>query len=164
MVTCFIGVGSNLGDRLYYINTAIKKIKYLSCTKVIKASKLIETAPHQPGIPQGLYLNGVIQIQTDLTPYQLLQELQKIENSLGRIRTIKNAPRTLDLDILTYGDICLNEDALSIPHPHILQRDFVVKPLAEIAPEMLERLCKAVEKNKGKGGGKGKRNLKREKR
>ncbi len=146
MVTCFIGVGSNLGDRLYYINTAIKKIKCLSCTKVIKASKLIETAPHQPNVPQGPYLNGVIQIQTDLTPYQLLQELQKIENSLGRIRTIKNAPRTLDLDILIYGDISLNEDALCIPHPHILERDFVIKPLAEIAPEVLAGLRKKAPK------------------
>ncbi len=150
MVTCFIGVGSNLGDRLYYINTAIKKIKCLASTKVVKASKLIETAPYKPSLPQGPYLNGVVQIQTDLTPYQLLQELQKIENYLGRVRTVKNAPRTLDLDILTYGDACFNEDALCIPHPHILERDFVFKPLAEIAPEVLAGLRKKTVKYKNK--------------
>ncbi len=141
MVTCLIGIGSNLGDRQYYINTAIKKIKLLLDTRINKISRTIESLP-QGGPPQSQYLNAVIQIETDFSPYQLLKELQNIEYSLGRVRTMKNAPRTIDLDILTYGDISINEDALCLPHPRILERDFVVQPLREIAPEVAKKLLR----------------------
>ncbi len=139
MVTCYIGVGSNLGDRQYYINTAIKKIMMLTATRVRKISRIIETPPHG-GPDQGPYLNGVLEIETELNPYHLLQDLQKIESSLGRVRVIKDGPRTIDLDILTYGELSINECALCIPHPRIFEREFVLIPLKEIAPEVVERL------------------------
>ncbi|MBU0503949.1 MAG: 2-amino-4-hydroxy-6-hydroxymethyldihydropteridine diphosphokinase [Candidatus Omnitrophota bacterium] len=133
MITSFIAIGSNLGERQFYIDMAIKKIKTLLSTRVVKISSIIETAP-LGGPAQGKYLNAVIEIETELLPYQLLQELQKIEFLLGRVRTVANAPRTIDLDILTYSDICINEQGLCIPHPHIAERDFMLKPLKEIAP------------------------------
>lgn len=147
MVTCFIGIGSNLGDREYYIDTAIKEIKALANTRLRKLSKLIESLPR--GSPlQGPYLNGVIEIETTLLPYQLLQELQKIEVALGRVRSVKNAPRTIDLDILLYGDVQIKEESLYIPHPRMLKREFVMKPLEEIAPEAVKKLLKRPEEFK----------------
>jgi 2-amino-4-hydroxy-6-hydroxymethyldihydropteridine diphosphokinase len=139
MVTCYIAIGSNLGDRRYFIESAIKKMRILANTKVEKVSSIIETLP-QGGPPQGRYLNCVLAIETDLTPYQLLQELQKIESMLGRVRTVVNAPRTIDLDILTYSDICMKEEALCIPHPRMLERDFVMIPLSEIASGLVKKL------------------------
>jgi 2-amino-4-hydroxy-6-hydroxymethyldihydropteridine diphosphokinase len=145
MVTCYIGVGSNLGDRQDNINTAIKKIMMLKATRVRKISRIIETHP-QLGPPQGLYLNAVLEIETEFNPYHLLQELQRIESSLGRIRMVKDGPRTIDLDILTYGDLSINEEALCLPHPRILEREFVLGPLREIAPEVVKRLQNKLKK------------------
>ena len=139
MLTCYIGLGSNLGDRQYYINTAIRKTRLLMNTRVIKISKIIETLPD--GNPlQGPYLNCVIKIQTTLSPYELLKRLKIIEADLGRVRTIKNGPRNIDLDILLYGDVRINEDSLCIPHPRMFQREFVMKPLEEIAPRLVKKL------------------------
>jgi len=121
----------------------------LTGTRVKKISEIIESLP-AGGPPQGPYLNAVFEIETDLLPYQLLKELQKIESSLGRLRTVVNGPRTIDLDILTYGDICMNEYALCIPHPRILERDFVTMPLSGIAPKALARVKKQLKKNKVK--------------
>jgi 2-amino-4-hydroxy-6-hydroxymethyldihydropteridine diphosphokinase len=143
MAICYIALGSNLGDRKFYIETAIKKIRTLNGTKVSKVSSVIETVP-QGGPAQGPYLNAVLEAQTSLTPYQLLLELGKIESFLGRVRQVVNGPRTIDLDILTYGDICLNETALCIPHPRMLERDFVIIPLKEIAPELVSKMLKKV--------------------
>ncbi|HOU37107.1 MAG TPA: 2-amino-4-hydroxy-6-hydroxymethyldihydropteridine diphosphokinase [Candidatus Omnitrophota bacterium] len=137
MVVCYIGLGSNLGDRRHYINAALKKMKLLTRTKVRKISGVIETLP-EGGPPQGPYLNAVAEIETDLGPYQLLAELQNIESSLGRVRTMVNGPRTIDLDILIYGDIRMREEALCIPHPRMLERKFVLVPLEEIAPKAIE--------------------------
>ena len=136
MVVCYIGLGSNIGDRQYYINAAVRKLKQLSRTKVRKISKAIETAP-QGGPVQGPYLNAVAELETDLGPYQLLAELQNIESALGRVRAVINGPRTIDLDILTYGDVCMAEEALCIPHPRMLERTFVLVPLKEIAPKAI---------------------------
>jgi 2-amino-4-hydroxy-6-hydroxymethyldihydropteridine diphosphokinase len=141
MVTCYIGLGSNLGDRHYYINTAIRRIRLLMETRVTKISKIIETLP-VGGPQQGQYLNCVIEIQTDLSPYELLKRLQKIEADLGRVSIIKDGPRNIDLDILLFGDAKINEDSLCIPHPRMLNRDFVMKPLEEIAPTLVKGLKK----------------------
>ena len=141
MVTCYIGLGSNLGDRQYYINTAIRRIRSLMETRVTKISKIIEALP-VGGPEQGQYLNCVIEIQTNLSPYELLSRLQKIEADLGRVRIIKNGPRNIDLDILLFGDIKINEDSLCIPHPRMFNRDFVIKPLEEIAPTVVKSLRK----------------------
>jgi 2-amino-4-hydroxy-6-hydroxymethyldihydropteridine diphosphokinase len=154
MVTSFIAIGSNLGERQFYINTAIKKIKVLPSTRVARVSSIIESKP-QGGPAQGKYLNAVIEVETELLPYRLLQELQKIESLLGRVRTVENGPRTIDLDILTYSDICINEQGLCIPHPRIAERDFVLGPLKEIAPLIAARFPRV--KPKKKAGSKPKR-------
>jgi 2-amino-4-hydroxy-6-hydroxymethyldihydropteridine diphosphokinase len=141
MVFCYIGLGSNLGDREHNIHTAVRKMKSLMHTKVRRISRVIETLP-QGGPAQGPYLNAVAEIETSLDPYNLLVELQRIEMVLGRVRTVLNGPRTIDLDILTYGDICIEEDALCIPHPRMLEREFVLLPLQEIAPGVIEKVKK----------------------
>ena len=89
---------------------------------------------------QGPYLNCVAELQTGLSPYELLKALHKIEADLGRRRTVKNASREIDLDILLYGNLRLNDSTLSIPHPRMLKRHFVMKPLEEIAPETAKNL------------------------
>ena len=149
MVVCYIALGSNLGERQYNIESAIRNIRLLINTRVTKVSKIIQT-PAQGGPQQGPYLNCVIEIQTTLFPHQLLKRLQKIEVDLGRIRTIKNGPRTIDLDILLYGDTKIQEDSLCIPHPRMLEREFVMEPLKEIVPDIVEGLRgrKALRKSK----------------
>ena len=131
MATCYIGVGSNIGDRQRFINSSIEELKKVRGIKVKRLSSIYETLPVSD-IPQGKYLNGVIEIETDIGPKSLLKELNKVEERLGRKRTVKNAPRTIDLDILYYGDERLNEKYIVIPHPRISDREFVLKGLREL--------------------------------
>ena len=152
MVVCYIGLGSNIGDRQQYINSALRKLKLLTRTKVRRVSAIIESEP-QGGPVQGLYLNAVAELETDLGPYQLLAELQNIESALGRVRTIANGPRTIDLDILTYGDVSIREEALCVPHPRIMERKFVLVPLQEIAPQVVRQI-KKISKKPVKGAAK----------
>jgi 2-amino-4-hydroxy-6-hydroxymethyldihydropteridine diphosphokinase len=134
MVTCYIGIGSNLGDRRGYIDSAINRLKDNKNIRVKRVSSIYETRPVSD-IPQGDYLNGVIELDTGLSARQLLKELNAIESSLGRARTVKNAPRTIDLDILYYGDSSINEKDLVVPHPMIQEREFVLKGLRELGKE-----------------------------
>lgn len=127
----FIGIGSNLGDRYNNIESAINHLKSVPDVEVKKISSLIETEP-QGGPPQPRYLNGVIKLKTSLSARKLLEVLQKIEHSLGRMRREKNGPRTIDLDILLYGGETIDEPDLKIPHPRMKKREFVMKPLMEI--------------------------------
>ena len=128
---CYIGIGSNLGDREKYIGSAIEKLRALKDVKVKRVSGIYETDP-VGGPRQGKYLNGALELETELEPKELLAKLQAIENELGRKRLVKNAPRTIDLDILLYGDKKIDEPGLKIPHPRMLEREFVMKPLKEI--------------------------------
>lgn len=139
MTTCYIGLGSNLGDRLKNIEQAIAKISQLKGARVEKISSIIETEP-VGGPAQGRFLNAVIGIQTDLSAQELLRSLQNIERDLGRKRLVKNGPRTIDLDILTFGGQKINDINLTVPHPKIKQRDFVLLPLREIAQDIVESL------------------------
>ncbi len=148
MVICYVGIGSNLGDRQQHIRQAVRKIRQVPATKVMNVSPVMESKPCG-GPPQGDYLNAVLELDTGLTPYVLLQSLQKIESELGRVRTIANGPRTIDLDILTYGEYRLDEPALCIPHPRMLERDFVVKPLRAIAPHAVDMVRRLLRRNKG---------------
>ena len=136
MVTCYIGIGSNLGDRQGYIDKAIAALKSSKDIKFKKSSSIYETdpvsGPPVGGSPQGKFLNGVLEIETSLNPRGLLKALNDIEAKLGRIRTIKNAPRQIDLDILYYGQEMIREDGLVIPHPRISEREFVLKGLREL--------------------------------
>ena len=131
MVTAFLAVGSNLGDRKRNIKLAIRKIKRLKNTKILKVSKIILSKP-QGGVAQGNFLNGAISIKTKLSAARLLQALKRIENELGRRKTVKNGPRTIDLDILLYGDRIIERNNLKIPHPRMFEREFVIRPLLEI--------------------------------
>lgn len=155
MEICYIGIGSNLGDRYFYLESAIRRMRLLPETRVLKISRSIETKP-VGGPPQGPYLNAVIEISTGLGPYQLLSALQKIESDLGRVRLEKNGPRTIDLDILTYGNTVIEERALSVPHPCILERAFVLVPLREVAPEAVEKV-KYLLQDRGHKKGRAKR-------
>lgn len=132
MNTSYIGIGSNLGNRQENIKLAVKKINALEDTKVIKLSRLIETKPVGGPSRQSRFLNAVLKIKTNLTPQRLLKKLKKIEQALGRVKTVPNGPRTIDLDILLYGDKIINTKKLVIPHPRMFERDFVMRPLLEI--------------------------------
>lgn len=131
MTICYIGIGSNLGDRRAYIDKAIEGLRSNKNIRVSRVSTIYETDPISD-IPQGKFLNGVIEIETSLDPESLLKELNRIEEGLGRKRTVRNAPRTIDLDILYYGDQLINEKNLMIPHPRIQEREFVLKGLREL--------------------------------
>jgi len=113
------------------IETAIQTLRRTKGIKVGRVSRIYETEP-VGGPPQSKYLNGAIEIETDLKPRRLLSELQKIEEDLGRKRTVKDGPRTIDLDILMCGDIEIDEPDLKIPHPKMKERDFVLKPLKDL--------------------------------
>ena len=131
MVTCYIGIGSNLGNRQENIEKAIEELKKDKGIRFKRSSSIYETEPVSD-IPQGKYLNGVLEIDTDLEPRHLLKELNRIEKRLGREKATKNAPRTIDLDILYYGDKKVSCRDLTIPHPHIQEREFVLKGLREL--------------------------------
>jgi len=141
MSIVFIGVGSNLGDRQDYINRTINCLRKTPDITVDKVSSIIETEP-QGAAGQEKYLNVVVKLETNLAALDLLKELQSIEDSLGRLRSFKNAPRTIDLDILLYGEEVIDEPELRVPHPRMFERKFVIEPLLEIEPELKNKLIK----------------------
>ncbi len=128
-----IALGSNMGDTKRYLDDAVKKIGELKNTTVIKVADYISTKPYG-GVEQDDFLNSAMLIRTLYTPNELLDELHRIENEAGRERTIHWGPRTLDLDILLYDDLVMETSELTIPHVEMHLRDFVLKPLAQIAP------------------------------
>lgn len=132
----FIGFGSNLGERCTYINQALLAISRLPGSSLEKLSSLYETAP-VGYLNQGAFLNGAVLVQSSLEACDLLERLLDIENSLGRVRLERWGPRTIDLDILFYGDIVIELPDLLVPHPEIIKRIFVLEPLSEIAPGWL---------------------------
>lgn len=132
MVTCYLGIGSNLGDRRKNIKLALKKIKTLPDTRIIKVSKNIETDPVGGPATQGKFLNAALKIQTKISALRLLKYLKQIEEELGRAKAVRYGPRTIDLDILFYGDKIINRKELTVPHPRIFKREFVIKPLLEV--------------------------------
>jgi len=134
-VLASVGVGANLGDAQAAVRKAIQDLAALPQSELRAVSSLYASAPLDADGPD--YVNAVVQLQTALSPQALLMALQAIEQQAGRLRPYRNAPRTLDLDILLYGDLQLNRSDLHIPHPRMWQRAFVVLPLAEIAPQMV---------------------------
>jgi len=135
----YLGLGSNLGDREQYINAAITALNHAGIS-VIKTSTFIETEP-QGGPPQGKYLNAVCEARTDLTPNELLHEVKFIEEKLGRKKNVVNGPREIDIDILLYDQLRLISPQLTIPHPRMKERAFVLEPLKEIAPSLVTAAC-----------------------
>jgi len=134
LATVYLGIGSNLNDRRKNIDQALALLQEKG-GEVLRCSTIIETDP-VGGPPQNKFLNGVVQIQTELSPQKLLKVLKEIEITLKRTRTEINGPRTIDLDILLYDNLHINTNELTIPHPRMFDRDFVMKPLREIAPEI----------------------------
>ena len=137
MVTAYIALGANLGNATQTIRQAVIAVAALDQCRVKKTSSLYQTAPLEtlPGRAQGGdYINAVIEVETGLPAPMLLQYLQQIELASGRERPYINSPRTLDLDLLLYGDAQINAPQLTVPHPRMWQRAFVLVPLAEIAP------------------------------
>jgi 2-amino-4-hydroxy-6-hydroxymethyldihydropteridine diphosphokinase len=134
--TVFIGFGSNVGDRLDFCDRAVTLLSLLPHSKVMGVSLLYESEPvndhARPG--SGWFLNGVVQLETDITPKSLLAILQEIERSLGRDEENRSGPRTIDLDILFYGQRVINEPNLIVPHPRMHHRRFVLMPLSELDP------------------------------
>ena len=132
--TVYIALGSNLGDRRASIDAAIARLDAVPGVRVTRRSSLYETAPVGGPAGQGSYLNAVVEATSTLGPDDLLARLQVIEADLGRVRTERDGPRTIDLDILLHGDAVLDSPQLTLPHPRLHERLFVLDPLAEIAP------------------------------
>ena len=128
---CYIGIGSNLGNRRKNIDAAIERLQQAKEIEVKKISSVYETEP-VGGPKQSDYLNAAIEINTTFGPRELLAALREIEDHLDRERSVKDGPRTIDLDILTYGDEKIDEPDLKIPHPRMNEREFVQKPLRDI--------------------------------
>lgn len=131
-VTAYIGLGANLGDPGATLLHAIDDMAALSGVTLVRRSSLYRSAPVASIGPD--YVNAVVEIRTVLTAPALLASLQQLEQLAGRARPYRNAPRTLDLDVLMYGDASIDSEALVVPHPRMRERAFVLVPLAEIAP------------------------------
>lgn len=133
---CFIALGANLGDPVATVQAAILALRELPQTEFIAASSLYRTAPvglrHQPD-----FINAVVELVAVAPAPTLLQALFEIEARFGRRRSVKNAPRTLDLDLLLYGDELSDDPQLTLPHPRLHERAFVLAPLTEIAPQLV---------------------------
>ena len=143
MAIAFIGIGTNMGDRALNIRNAVNSLKLLPNTSVEAVSNIYETEPW--GFKeQSNFLNGVIKLSTELSPRALLGALLGIEAAFGRVREIKNGPRVLDLDLLIYDDVIMNSPELTLPHPFILEREFVLKPLIELISD--EKYTSALNK------------------
>jgi 2-amino-4-hydroxy-6-hydroxymethyldihydropteridine diphosphokinase len=134
MATAYIGLGSNLGDRLTTLRMAIKQLETLG--RIAGVSSLYETEP-VGYLEQPRFLNAVVALDTALPPDDLLLALLGIERNQGRIRSVPNAPRTLDLDLLMVDNMIGETPKLTLPHPRLHERAFVLVPLAEIAPELV---------------------------
>ena len=129
----YVGLGSNLGDRAAYLLLGLSALSRLPETRLLRLSPVYETDPVGP--PQPPYLNMVAELETELSPKGLLAEMLRVEKALGRERRERWGPRTLDLDLLLYGDLVLEEAGLSVPHPRLHERAFVLVPLLDLLPE-----------------------------
>lgn len=132
-VTAYIGLGANLGDARAAVLGAMQAIASIDGVVCTRQSSLYRSAPVDSGGPD--YVNAVVEVQTRLTAPHLLAQLQAIELGAGRKRPYRNAPRTLDLDVLLYGHARIHSAVLTVPHPRMWERAFVLVPLAEIAPQ-----------------------------
>lgn len=131
-VIAYVGIGGNLGDAHATVEDALRRLALVPGTTLSAQSHLYRTAPIDAGGDD--YVNAVAQLSTLLTPHDLLKVLQDIEQAHGRERPYRNAPRTLDLDILLYGELLIDDALLTVPHPRMTRRAFVLIPLLEIAP------------------------------
>src|SRR5947208_12368788 len=132
VVRAFLGLGSNLGNRRRHLREAVAGLP-----DVVAVSPIYETEPVGGPEGQGPYLNAVVELETELTPRQLLEIAQRLEAEAHRVRKERWGPRTLDVDVLLVGDLKVNEPDLVVPHPRMWERGFVLAPLRDLAPELL---------------------------
>lgn len=133
MSVAYIGLGSNIGDKVGNLKRTIVELGKVPGNKVLTVSSFYKTEPVGE-VEQDWFINAAVKIETGLAPRELLKTLLDIERDLGRVREIKWGPRIIDLDILLYDDLVIEEEGLAIPHPYLHKRGFVLTPLAEIAP------------------------------
>jgi 2-amino-4-hydroxy-6-hydroxymethyldihydropteridine diphosphokinase len=142
MTTAYIALGSNLGDRGDYLKRALAALRQDAGIEVTRVSPVYETRPVGGPAGQGAYLNAVAEVRTERTPADLLDVLLTIETSLGRVRKERDGPRTIDLDLLLYGDRIHTDAHLTVPHPRLHERLFVLQPLAQLAPGLMHPVLK----------------------
>jgi 2-amino-4-hydroxy-6-hydroxymethyldihydropteridine diphosphokinase len=135
VTTAYVGLGSNLEDPAKQVETALQELDRLPRTRLVRRSTLHRTAP-VGYLDQPDFINAVAELETDLPAERLLAELQALEARHGRVRSFPNAPRTLDLDLLLFGDLVVETERLTLPHPRMRERAFVLEPLREIAPDL----------------------------
>jgi 2-amino-4-hydroxy-6-hydroxymethyldihydropteridine diphosphokinase len=136
----YLGLGSNVGDRESQIDAALEALNAPDL-RLLRRSSLYETEPI--GFKdQGWFLNMVAEFETDLFPKQLLQRMQKVELGMGRVRTVRNGPRSIDIDILLYGNAVIQTTELEVPHPRYRERRFTLAPMAELNPGLRDPLTK----------------------
>jgi len=133
--TAFVGIGSNLGDREENLRRAVELLSEEDGIEVTAVSEIRETEPVGP-VKQGPFLNGAVRVETDLGAQELLERLLAVEQRLGRVRTQRWGPRTIDLDLLLYDDLYVDEPGLTVPHPRLHERRFALEPLADLAPNL----------------------------
>lgn len=131
MTVCYIGIGSNLGNRKKNIKKAIGYLKEIKNIRLDKVSRIYETEP-LGGPKQKKFLNAAARVKTTLKPAEFLRILKDIEKKLGRKKTVRYGPRSIDLDILLYGNEMINKKNLKVPHPRMFRREFVLRPLSEV--------------------------------
>jgi 2-amino-4-hydroxy-6-hydroxymethyldihydropteridine diphosphokinase len=133
--SAFVGIGSNLGDREGNLRQAVELLSAEDGIDVVAVSEIRETDPVGP-VEQGPFLNGAVRIETHLAPRELLERLLAVEERLGRVRRERWGPRTIDLDLLLYGDDVVHEPGLTVPHPRLHERRFALEPLSDLAPSL----------------------------
>lgn len=133
---CFVALGSNLGDKQAYLDGAVEALRTDPCIRLTQVSSYLVTAPYG-GVEQDDFLNGAVELKTLYDPQELLDRLHEIEQNANRKRLVHWGPRTLDLDILFYDDLVQDDPSLTLPHPDMQNRDFVLRPMAELAPNFL---------------------------
>jgi len=136
MADAFVGIGSNLGDREAHLQAAIELLGSEPGIDVVAVSSFRDTEPVGP-VEQPRFLNGAVRIATSLGAHEVLDSILAIERRLGRVRTELWGPRTIDLDLLVYGDEIVDEPGLTVPHPRLHERRFALEPLAELAPDLV---------------------------
>ena len=141
-VTAFVGLGANLGDARQAVQQALIDLAHLPHSELLAASRLYRSAPVAAAGPD--FVNAVAELRTSLSAPALLDALQALEHAAGRQRPYPNAPRTLDLDLLLYGEARIDSARLTVPHPRWCQRAFVLRPLADIAPARVDAAALAA--------------------
>jgi 2-amino-4-hydroxy-6-hydroxymethyldihydropteridine diphosphokinase len=141
MARIFVGLGSNVGDRLLYLQQALKLLNAVPVLRLVACSSVYETEP-VGNKAQPVFLNAVVEFQSDVPPQELLRAAKGIERQLGRTETEHWGPREIDIDVLYYGDVVVKDDDLCLPHPEAANRRFVLIPLKEIAASFIDPLRK----------------------